>query len=193
MSIAHLNESDLLIIQDYVSNKAPHLVKEHASYTHNQKFEFLPGHRKLVLALRNKVKYFNKQNNRKPKKTPQNIPSETELIQNSEEIELLTAEEIANLKSRLNSKLANISKLTGSPAFTEENFIGTIDAYISKNLKTITSKTPSYKCFVKCVLCEKKVPCTFNKRWETSNISNHLKSHTSELSIQRELDEILDK
>lgn len=62
LSIVDLNESDILIIQDYVSNKAPHLAQEHVAYANTEKFEFLPGHKKLVLGLRNKVKDFNKQN-----------------------------------------------------------------------------------------------------------------------------------
>lgn len=199
ISIADLNESDILIIQDYVTNKAQHLVKEHVSYKQNDRFEFLPGHKKLVLGLRNRVKDFSKQNISINNRKTSNIGESETPIQGTEVIELFSEQEVNNLKKCLISKLSNITKSTKLPAFTENHLVGSIDAYISKNLRTISSKTPSYKCFVKCVICDKKVPCTFNKRWETSNISTHLKSHkselttelTSELNVEQELDRIL--
>lgn len=193
LSIADLNESDIIVIQDHVSNKARHLVKEHKSYANNEKFEFLPGHRKLVLGLRKRVNDFNTNNKGKKAKeqTPISIQGETEVVQTTEEIELLTTEEIVNLKKDLIVKLNKVAQSIGSPEFTEEHSIGTLDGYISKNSRAIASKTLSYKCSVKCAVCNKSVPCTFNKRWETSNILQHLKSHKSELNLQKELDQDL--
>lgn len=193
LSIADLNESDILIIQDYVTNKAQHLIKEHVSYTQNDKFEFLPGHKKLVLGLRNKVKDFNTPVSRQTQKNPTKSIQPEEDQQISEEIELLTEVELAAFKTDLISKLSTVSKSVGAPTFTEHHLVGSIDPYISKNSKAITSKIPAYKCFVKCVICEKRVPCTFNKRWETSNLSTHLKSHQIELSTQKELEDILNR
>lgn len=75
-----------------------------------------------------------------------------------------------NLLDKLNKfvKTLNIEK-----EFTQDSVLGTIDTYISQS----RDSKPSYKCSLKCVLCEKLIPCTWIGHWQVSNLERHLKSH----------------
>lgn len=183
ISIADLNESDILLIQNHVSSKATDLLSTHEAYAQQEKFEFLPGHRKLILGLRNKVKDFinskNKNFNKPKGQEPAREPVNEEA---SEEVELLTDQEIQKLKKQLVEKLNKHIKVK-SNNFTENNIIGTIDAYISRSARVVSSRTASYKSNVKCSDCDKTVPCTFNKRWELSNLQAHFKAKHTKPSL----------
>lgn len=203
LSIADLNESDISIIQNHISNNAHHLLKEHVSYADKEKLVFLPGHKKLILGLRTKVQQFIDFSKQKVKtvQTASNVDvaaSDKEQSEQSTEletavqIELLSEEEIHSLKEELISKLNKVKQSIGS--FDADSIVA-IDPYISNNSKANNSKTASYKCSVKCCSCSKIVPCTYNKRWETSNLEKHLKSHQSQsqipLIVQQEIDKVL--
>lgn len=182
-----------------MSSKARELLKTHGSYANQEKFEFLPGHKKLILGLRNRVKDFIDSNSKpssKPKdlvetstkKTVETSNNTTETESISESVELLSEEELENLKKELVARLNRTAKSNTGILFTENNIIGTVDAYISTNSRVTATRIASYKCVVKCTHCDKTVPCTFNKRWETSNLEAHLQKHTS---TQEELNVVL--
>lgn len=42
----------------------------------------------------------------------------------------------------------------------------------------------AYKCLVKCIVCELRVPCQFNSYWQISNYEAHLKrAHSKDIDI----------
>lgn len=170
LSLAELDESDIKNIETFVS-KNQNILKD-SVYAVDEIFEFLPGHRKLLFVLRNKAIDFIENN----KKNVTNKSENTNSLANSiEEVELLTGDEIVALKKKLVEKLnRRITSYGLNVVFTEENIISSLDAYISQSSR---NSRASYKCTVKCVSCEKLVPCTHNKYWETSNFETHLKKH----------------
>lgn len=38
---------------------------------------------------------------------------------------------------------------------------------------------PGFKCYLKCLFCSTRVPCTYYKHWQASNYENHLKSESA--------------
>lgn len=168
ISISELCEDEIKIIETYANNNLKHLIEETETYKTHGQFQFLPGHKKLLYALPIRVAEYH---NRKSKKPIENQPNTA-----TDEVELLTPEELNKLKNGLIGKLnTNIKDI--DVQFTEQSLTTGIDAYISHGRKTGNNAT--YKCIVSCVLCEKKISCTWNKRWQTSNLEKHVKSHSN--------------
>lgn len=174
ISISELNNDDIKIIEEFVETNLKHIVEKSGIYDLKEKFVFLPGHRKLILSLPKRLEEF--ENNKKKRKGK----SETEQENvTTEEIELLTESEINDLKDKLLSKLTKSAKNYGLKEFTEEEVHSSIDVYINHSLvpKNKTHQKPSYKCLIKCIECEKEIPCTWNGYWQIGNLDKHLKNH----------------
>lgn len=155
-----------------MKNNLKPLVQKSEVYKSQETFSFLPGHRKLLLSLSQKVEEFQSS---KLKKNDQNQQQNT-----SEQIELLQESEVDALKEKLLAKLNSIVETIGTGnVSTEDNVIGTVDAYISQSHRTNNkpSSRPSYKCALKCAECEKIIPCTWIGYWQVCNFDRHLKKH----------------
>lgn len=174
LSLSEIEESDIVNIQNYAAEKCQHLIELD---TVNGEPKLKPGHRKLILAISNKAKQFLQE-----KTSAKNDQENTVLEGRREEIELLSPDEINILKENLISKLNACAQNNDLNITFTQNVItkiSRIDPYISK-ARSATTKS-SYKCFVKCVLCTKTVPCTHNGHWQTSNLEKHLKSEANAL------------
>lgn len=145
LSIADLDEVDIQSIQQLVSSKSQELLKNTA-YVVGEPFEFLPGHRKLLYVLRKKAIEFIEESRKASE-------SGNIRLRLSEEIELLTVDEIEALKKSLVKKLNIRATSIGlKKLFTEENIVSALEAYVSHHSR---NSKASYKCTVKCVSCEK--------------------------------------
>lgn len=170
IAISALCNEDIKIIEEFVDSNLKHLIENLDIYNSSEKFIFLPGHKKLVLSLPKQLKEF--ENNKKEKVEK----SETEqLAVTDEEIELLSETEIVDLKKKLLSKLTTSAENIGLQKFTENEFLSSVDAYVSHSL--VKNKKPTYKCLIKCIKCEKRIPCTWNGYWQIGNFEKHLKIH----------------
>lgn len=169
LSLSCIEESDISTLEAHVEEKLRGLIEQSSSYRDVKPFKFLPGHIKTLNTLRVKAEQFI------ASKKNQNF-----------ELELLSEEEVADLPKQLFSKLNSIETPEGTEEFSETSLKSTVDAYISHSSKSVSNKA-AYRCSVKCVLCPKVIPCTFNRRWETSNIEKHIKTHSPEKStLQKE-------
>lgn len=167
ISISDLQKEDIEIIENYVDRKLKHLIVNSKVYEADEKFVFLPGHEKLILALPKVLKTFEN----KKKRT-------NEII--GEEVTIFSEEELLDLKEKLLAKLNLRGKNFGLKLFTENEIVSTIDLYLSHSRSLGNNKhsnKPSYKCSVKCPECEKITPCTYNGYWQIGNIEYHLKTH----------------
>lgn len=186
LSIADFNEIDIEILEKHVQEELKDLVSQSNVYKNCQQFVFLPGHKKTLFSLSGKAKEF--------------VQQKKQVHRNAEQIELLTDEEIENLKEQLFEKLNSYVDSIGlSTKFSEDNLESSIDAYISHNSRHAYKK-PGYKCTVKCISCAKQIPCTHNNRWETSNFEKHLKTHqniiianSNEVTIEQQKQKIPSK
>lgn len=174
IALSELDEDDIFLIEKYAAEKCTHLIELDKE---NGTFKFKPGHRKLLLGLPKKVNKFLEEKQSKKLLTQQKPIHNLNL----EEIELLSEQELNELKSSLIVKLNKTLKSLGSSKLFTQTEIGQIDTYISYS--NSATRKPSYKCLVKCVYCEKLVPCTHISHWQTSNLDGHIrkevKSETS--------------
>lgn len=173
ISLGNFDESDVLIVQDNADKNLKELTKKYQAYNSMQQFEFLPGHKKLLLSLPKKIEEYLKE------KAKENLKRDNAKVADS------SAEPVFNGLSDLNGDqksavieklLSKINKsvlgfeLTGQ--FTEKDIVSEIVSY-----KHSTSKKLAYRCTVKCIFCEKIFPCTLNGYWQISNFEKHIKSH----------------
>lgn len=179
-SVSALCEEDIKIIEEFVDANLKHVIVDSGVYKISEKFVFLPGHRKLILSLPTQLKLFENNKKRKVEQSERVIGTEqanvtTEQVVVREEVELLNQSEIDNLKEKLLSKLTKSAESIGLKEFTENQVISTFDVYI--NYSRSLNNKPSYKCSIKCIECEKIIPCTWNGYWQTGNLDKHLKNH----------------
>lgn len=187
ISVSEIDKEDIVSIEEHISNNQLHqnLVDELPVYKNIAPFSFLPGHRKLLLSLPQKVHNFK---NKKCRKNIFQVPksearseagSEVQSNETFEEIELLTEGELIILKEKLFTKLNQSEHAVRINAvFTEANIINAIEPYISHS--RVAQRKPAYKCSVKCTKCDKTIPCTHNSHWQVSNLEKHLKLHFEE-------------
>lgn len=181
LSISDLNEDDIQILEQHATENS-NIIGESNLYSTDGPFRFLPGHKKTLYTLRRKAEDFLKQSKGQTRKYRFEPVGQGE---QSEQIELLTEEEIKVLKKTLLDKVNSTPIALGlDTRYTEDNLLTTIDAYISHNSRKSrkSENKASYRCTVKCCLCTKPIPCTFNSRWETGNLDCHLKSHSNKKS-----------
>lgn len=171
ISISEFNENDLEIVQNYTCGNLKELVKQYEVYNSEGQFEFLPGHRKLLLALPNKVQSYLKEK----------LKSKNE---NENEEHLLSAEEQLKDDDKIVSKRKLIIKLNHFLQKIEhqventENLIGEIETYNGQS--RTSNKKPPLKCLVNCMFCEKPVSCTQNGHWQIGNLEKHIQIHIEE-------------
>lgn len=183
-SILDIDESDLKLIEEHAEQKSQDLLLKSGTYSEVKPFRFLPGHKKLIYSLPKKIHGFK---NKRCRKNLFNIPEVQAQVQTlaEETIELDSESEIAKLKENLLSKLNKSASVVNSNVdlniiFTEAELTA-VEQYISNSIKVgRKASKPSYKCMVKCVMCEKNIPCTYNSYWQTSNLEKHFKLHIEE-------------
>lgn len=198
MSLSELEDSDIIAIEKFASEKCVHLIELDSE---NGEFKFKPGHRKLLFNISKKANNFLEEKASKKKQSQSQARGEVE------EIEILSSDEITKLRENLINRINATCKLHGLDILFTEQEISAIEPYISYSRSALNK--PSYKCLVKCVVCDKSVPCTHNGHWQTSNLENHIKKEgkcrekaktNSENTVQlqnteaeKELNKLLDK
>lgn len=137
-------------------------------------FSFLPGHRKLLLALPQKVHSFK---NKRCKKNLFNTSKKDAQFEIVEEIELPNEQDLKQLKEyplkRLNKSECAVRI---NAVFVASNFVE-IETYICHSV--VAKLKPAYKCLIKCTECETKIPCTHNGYWQIGNLEKHLRTKHS--------------
>lgn len=191
--IAEINEQDIKEIEKYTKIHSKSLIEQSNIYNKSvETFAFVPGHRKLLLSLPKRVKEFEDSKSRKKKQNhvnTVNTVSDGENQEAIEEIELLTSEELDELKKKLLGILnRSVESYQIKQKFTE-NSVSPIETYINNSRHL--NKKPSYKCNVNCVACEKNIPCTWNGHWQVSNLNSHLKLHKNSSNEQAETEKEL--
>lgn len=86
------------------------------------------------------------------------------------------------LKKKFNEKEINLKTTLLKKINTflsKEGF--TVNLDISKDIsdfdKSVTLRSCSFSCRVKCPYCDKRIKCKFENYWLVSNVEAHLKTH----------------
>lgn len=170
-------EDDIKLIEQHARENESQLIKKSKIYCNIKPFAFLPGHRKVLTSLSSKIRSFKSKKKCKKNLFQVTIAEASKAIV-EETVELLTENELSDIKIKLLAKLNTFARSIGlRPDFSDSSIATDIETYIPTSLKR--KKTASYRCLVKCILCNKRIPCTHNSHWQTSNFENHLKTHNN--------------
>lgn len=174
ITVEHLKE-----IENYVQLNLRVLLNGTIYEKQNGEFKFLPGHRVLILNLPKQVEQFvakrTKSKSRQLNATLNGIEN-VDVMQNRQNDENENKED--NLKDQLIAKLVKYGIKTKNRSVSDKLTTANI-----LNLK-IERDGFTYKCSVKCPVCERIVPCIYNRHWAVSNIEKHLKKHNVPLPMQ---------
>lgn len=163
LALSELNEEKLAMVEGYINKSKELITKVKCCYKDEYKkqteFRFLPGHKSLILGIREKIKEMKEtrdqsiKNMRTPK--PKMTRSEVEL------------------KSALIENLKTYATELGLPplVITERNILN-----FKQNID-IDNKT--YTCVFSCPFCTKVTPVHYRTFWMSSNITKHLKIHVN--------------
>lgn len=122
-------------------------------------FKFLIGHKALILNFPKEISELELwQKSEKNKKKSEKKPKRNE---NQDEIDLkiLLVEKVAN---HLKKKKIAIN--------------------LELEITNFEKGTARDKCLVKCPFCSKKIPCTYETRWQISNLCTHIFTHPKKTS-----------
>lgn len=155
-AIQTIDEKSISTIEKKIESDHPHLLKGtiyERKPENNLPFEFLLGHRALILEIPSTLaKYLKRKSDKKTEKKTKKF----------QEIEL------ENLKVILINKIKNNLK------YKKINCEFDIE-----NIGDLSQRGNRVSCLVKCVFCETNTPCSFDEYWRITNYSNHVCGHQS--------------
>lgn len=151
LTLQEINENTIKVIETFVNNNRDLLIN--TEYSISETFSFLPGHRLLILSFPKKAREFTLllSSEQKKKKTVSEF-----VMPSQEKLEHLLIKKLKIYASKLEFTL-NIS---------------------TKNIIDIKIDETVARCTVKCLFCDKRIPCSFqHNHWAISNLQKHLKRH----------------
>lgn len=160
LSLLELDESKLEKLENHINANRQLLTQLKCCYSDEYKnqtqFHFLPGHRATILGIRSQINKM-KENQIEKKRTRVSKPKQ---VRSPEE-----------LKEKLIKSLDAASVKMGFPAklISERNIV-------DFNGKLVNGEQ-IYKCGFSCVFCSRIVPITYKTYWQTTNATNHFRTH----------------
>lgn len=186
VAIRQLNEDKLNSIEQFARENLANILQKDNTYRNSfETFRFLPGHRATLLALPDLIDEYISVLPPAPAPAPAPGPAPTENSErnrnNTDTVDFSSEEYKDQLKKALKTKLEKYGK-----GIFSEDFILPIENLGPFEISTNRANVTTFKCIVKCSKCDIKVPCTFNKHWQVSNLQNHLKkNHGNERNTQQ--------
>lgn len=165
LSLSNINIEIIREVETYINKNRCHLdklnccfAKEYREQTH---FEFLPGHKNILLNIPEQIVQLKHGQNNKSRAKPSSSQPNAKTFTESE------------VKSRL---------VTNLLTFTVKNGFPSSDAAISelniRDFRCCAEEEDSiYKCKFSCPFCPKVFPIRFKTYWTSSNVTTHLKKH----------------
>lgn len=155
-TLTKIDEEKIKQIECFVNSNKVLLSKLECCYNEEcqqfENFEFLPGHKTILMNIKNEISELNLL--KKPKKDKSALTDPA-------------------LKEKLISNLIAASKKTGF-----EFPVGIIsEANIVDYKREPIESANICKCRFSCPFCSKKIPVIFKHFWMSSNVTKHLKSH----------------
>lgn len=169
-ALQRINSEEITIIEKYAQDNLIELIKKDKQYSHQaENFKFLPGHKAALIALPEIVKDYVENYESKLKSKSKKSKCDSNQLVETLEINF-TKEDENLLKASLLKKVENYAQtvLKSDLQLPEEN-ISHLDVAFNKAGDIIK------KCVVKCIKCDIKTSCSFNKVWQISNFEKHLK------------------
>lgn len=145
-----VDQEKITEIESFIETSNRKIAESFDEYKGKRPFTFLPGHRSLILGIKNQILLIEDIN--KPKKpNTKSVPDEKDLI-------AMLIKQVSQYSSRLSLKL-NWNDAV-------QKFEGTTDG-----------DDTSIQCVLSCPLCYANRTIRFDKYWRVSNLFKHLRSH----------------
>lgn len=162
LSFKSIDASSIKTIEEFLTAHKDLVAKLKCCYSDHYRqldiFEFLPGHRSIILALPEQVKQLEAKKVKKTRRQNEEIPSDDQL------------------KAILISTLTKGTKKAGfhmpNDVITESNI---------QEFEHVSKNNDSFcKCIFACPFCSKKFSLIYRDFWMSSNASKHIKNHVQE-------------
>lgn len=171
LSLNEMDDAKIKKVEDFLNankqfvNKLKCCYSEH--YKQLEKFEFLPGHKSIILALPNQIKENQDKQIKKSRKQRHDLLSNEELQQ------------------QLIKSLTNFLKIQAEKANLEipEDVISEANIH---NFETETNGNDFLcTCRFSCPFCSKTYSVNYKTFWMSSNVTKHLKTHVNPSTDQQ--------
>lgn len=157
LSFKSVEENNLAELESYVEARHRKVVDEFAEYEDIRPFEFLPGHRSLIMAI--KAEILEIQSRKKPK--------------------VAHSKKLPRAEDENTLQLSLINQLS-----TYANGIGVAldwSSSIQEIKLTNTEHSTMAQCKIACPSCKKISTLRFEKIWKVTNMYRHLRTHRESL------------
>lgn len=190
ISLELLDEEKIKEIEQFIEINfgCAHSLVRDTIYENKEQFKFLPGHLTLLLGLKIYANKFIDSGLRKSKIKSKELSRDLDTI--TEEVEVLSDQELNKLKSILVKKIVNFCRKINvdTEKLSDESVGQDIDTIIKTNGELV------YKTTFACPICEVRIPCIHNQHWQVSNLERHIKTHQTRKLLPQvagKLDQIL--
>lgn len=160
-TLRQLDSDKLIKIESFLNTKKEYIADLDCCYHEHYKgldsFEFLPGHKDLILSIPSQIEQLNGGKHVRGKKTT-----------------ICDDELQESLVTNLLNYTEKIGLIMGNDALTRVNIYDFRRGADKDNF--------TCKCRFICPLCAKTFTVTYKKYWATSNVTKHFKEHYTELS-----------
>lgn len=178
-AIKTLSNQTITSIENYINDNRD-LFQEFFTgtrYENVAQFKFLPGHCAVILSLPKYIETLTTKNRGKKRKHceisdhPQSsTTSSTTDHPGADSAVNSVGDGVDKIKTKLINKIKHFA--------TKKNLNIEID---ESSILNFRFENDSYKCAVKCSVCDKVVPCTFVKHWVCGNFETHIKKHSDQI------------
>lgn len=186
LSLSQITDTKITTAEHFLTANKHHIFKLDCCYSDEYKnlseFQFLPGHKTLIMSIPEKVSQIKKTTN------------ESAYQDDFEYEEVSNANRNSVRTSLATSRRSNKRKVWRSAHEIKIQLIRNLDAFLGKigaqfpndfiteacihDFKRDTDEPDLvYRCFFICPFCSKSIPVTHKKFWMSSNATGHLKWH----------------
>lgn len=178
IALSEIGENELMKIEGHINTHVELINNLKCCYSKIYKtqetFQFLPGHKAIILGIKNQIQKFKEHRSQNP-----NAAKKTSLKKN------LAKERSADeLKSVLVKSLQ---------AYLAKHALQT-DILSARNIINFEEKMhgdrKTYRCEFSCLFCHKVIPVLYNTFWMNSNVTKHLRGHIAEGNYSASYEEV---
>lgn len=165
LSLSQIDNETIRELEGYLNRNRKHFDSLQCCFAEEYRgqatFEFLPGHKSILLGIPQRIVEMNTAQNNKTKRKPaEQTPTK-------------------NRKTEAEAKSCLVQNLI---TFLEKNGVQLpFNPIADSNLRDFCSGSEEaeyvYKCNFSCPFCEKLIPVRFKTFWTSSNVTVHLKKH----------------
>lgn len=152
------------------------------TYKKQQKFQFLPAHRNLIIGLPSKIQTMKE---RRRKKSNRIHTTHSVVMDTDDDIGTVPQNEIfEQIQNELLQKLQGFGRSQNYSTVEQMTLADITEVVFSFD----DGQTVGH-CQIKCPYCEKKYLTRYNKIWVTSNLNKHFREHETHRNVDNQVND----